>query len=208
MATTPIYGFETPDDTDLVKDGALAIRTALDDVDTTLGTALNSNDYAGLVLVKKQTIGSAVSSVTVTGAFSATYENYKIIVTGGVASAAGNIRLKIGSATTAYYTQRIRLTTSTGLATNTSFNALPYFDWAGTASTNNISMNLELLTPFLTKHTSLSTTWTTTNATTNTDMHIVTGYLGDNTSHSEFNLTHSTGTMTGGTIYVYGYGAS
>jgi hypothetical protein len=40
-----------------------------------------------LTLIKTQTIGTAVSSVTVTGAFSTTYDNYKIIVSGGVASA-------------------------------------------------------------------------------------------------------------------------
>lgn len=34
MATTTNFGWETPDDTDLVKDGAAAIRTALSGVDT------------------------------------------------------------------------------------------------------------------------------------------------------------------------------
>jgi len=40
MATTTNNGWETPDDTDLVKDGALAIRTALNGVDTSVGTGL------------------------------------------------------------------------------------------------------------------------------------------------------------------------
>ena len=40
MATTTNNGWETPDDTDLVKDGALAIRTALNGVDTSTGTGL------------------------------------------------------------------------------------------------------------------------------------------------------------------------
>ena len=34
MATTTNFGWETPDDTDLVKDGAAAIRTSLNGVDT------------------------------------------------------------------------------------------------------------------------------------------------------------------------------
>lgn len=38
MATTPTYGWETPDDTDLVKDGATAIRTLGNAIDTTMGT--------------------------------------------------------------------------------------------------------------------------------------------------------------------------
>ena len=36
MATTTNFGWETPDDTDLVKDGALAIRTLGSAIDTSL----------------------------------------------------------------------------------------------------------------------------------------------------------------------------
>jgi len=35
MATTTNYGWDTPDDTDLVKDGAAAIRTLGSSIDTT-----------------------------------------------------------------------------------------------------------------------------------------------------------------------------
>ena len=38
MATSPIFGWEEPDDTDLVKDGASAIRTLGNAIDTTMGT--------------------------------------------------------------------------------------------------------------------------------------------------------------------------
>ena len=34
MATTSAFGWETPDDTDLVKDGAAAIRTLGSSIDT------------------------------------------------------------------------------------------------------------------------------------------------------------------------------
>lgn len=40
MATTTNNGWETPDDTDLVKDGALAMRTLGDAIDTSVGTGL------------------------------------------------------------------------------------------------------------------------------------------------------------------------
>jgi hypothetical protein len=40
MATTTNYGWDTPDDTDLVKDGALAIRTLGSSIDTTVFTGL------------------------------------------------------------------------------------------------------------------------------------------------------------------------
>jgi len=52
-------------------------------------TTWSAPSIAGLTLVKSQTIGSAVSSVEVTGAFSATYDNYKVIVIGGVGSVFG-----------------------------------------------------------------------------------------------------------------------
>ena len=40
MATTTNNGWETPDDTDLVKDGALAMRTLGNAIDTSTGTGL------------------------------------------------------------------------------------------------------------------------------------------------------------------------
>jgi hypothetical protein len=36
MALSPNYGWEEPDDSDLVKDGALAMRTLGDDIDSTV----------------------------------------------------------------------------------------------------------------------------------------------------------------------------
>lgn len=39
MATTTNYGWETPDDTDLVKDGALAMRTLGNAIDARFGNA-------------------------------------------------------------------------------------------------------------------------------------------------------------------------
>jgi hypothetical protein len=39
MATTPTYGWETPDDTDYVNQGALAMRTLGNSIDSTLSTA-------------------------------------------------------------------------------------------------------------------------------------------------------------------------
>ena len=98
---TTNYLFDYPTSTDYVKDGATAIQTLATDVDTTLFTALGGA-YPGLRLVKKQTIGSGVSSVNVTSAFSATYENYKIIVNGGVGSATTAVAFKLGASTTTY----------------------------------------------------------------------------------------------------------
>ena len=49
------------------------------------GDVLNASDMngVGLWLVKTQVIGTAVSSVTVTSAFTTDYDQYMITVTGG-----------------------------------------------------------------------------------------------------------------------------
>lgn len=85
MATTPNYGWTTPDDSQAFKLGANAIRTLGSSVDSTLGTALGGT-YAGLRFIKKQAVGSGVANVSVTGAFSSTFEDYKILYIGGKVS--------------------------------------------------------------------------------------------------------------------------
>lgn len=54
MATTTNYGWETPDDTDLVKDGAAAIRTLGSSVDTTLKN-LNPETTLGDIAYRSST---------------------------------------------------------------------------------------------------------------------------------------------------------
>jgi len=50
MATSPLFGWEEPDDTDLVKDGAAAIRTLGNAIDTSMGDLLGGT--TGQVLSK------------------------------------------------------------------------------------------------------------------------------------------------------------
>jgi hypothetical protein len=72
MATTTNYGWDTPDDTDLVKDGAAAIRTLGNSVDTTT-KALNPETTLGDIAYRSATsntntrlaIGSAGQVLTV-----------------------------------------------------------------------------------------------------------------------------------------------
>ena len=79
MASTTNYGWTTPDDTALVKDGAAAIRTLGSSIDTSLNTALGTKK-AGLVLLNTTSF-SGVSSVSLAVAsFSASYRSYKLII--------------------------------------------------------------------------------------------------------------------------------
>jgi hypothetical protein len=74
MATTTNYGWETPDDTDLVKDGASAIRTLGSSVDTTT-KALNPSTTLGDIEYRSATantntrlpIGTTGQVLTVAG---------------------------------------------------------------------------------------------------------------------------------------------
>jgi hypothetical protein len=201
--TTTNYGWTYPTSTDLVKDGATAIQTATQGVDTTLWTALGGA-YPGLRLVKKQVIGSGVSSVNVTSAFSATYEAYKIVVTGGVASTSPNLGLKLGASATGYYEVLRYNTFSTGAAqTPAGTNNGSSWAFVGNASTDAIAFDVNLRNPFLAKWTYFDSYYIATGTTGNdSGVHQVA------TSYTDFTITPSAGTLTGGTIYVYGYGIS
>jgi len=77
MATTSNYGWTTPDDSSLVKDGASAIRTLGSAIDTSLNTALGTKK-AGLVLLNTTSF-SGVASQSVNNVFTTTYDNYYIV---------------------------------------------------------------------------------------------------------------------------------
>lgn len=157
---------------------------------------------SGLQLVKKQTIGSGVSSVSVTNAFNATYPNYKIIVTDGVGNTSGtNMQLILTGSTTGYYLGLQYITYLTNVSAGAVANNLSSFPFIGDANTNNITMNLDLMNPFQAQHTRITGTYVT-----NVNSGNFNGYHAVASSYSGFTFSPSSGTLTGGTIYVYGYG--
>jgi hypothetical protein len=78
MATTTNYGWDTPDDTDLVKDGALAIRDLGQDVDTSL-FGITGGGNLGLVHINSTSI-SAATQVSVNNVFTSAYQNYLVLI--------------------------------------------------------------------------------------------------------------------------------
>ncbi len=61
MATTTTnYGFDIPQSTDLVKDGATAIATLGQDIDTAMNTALGTKK-AGMVLLNTTLLDSYIA---------------------------------------------------------------------------------------------------------------------------------------------------
>jgi len=81
MATTTTnYGFDIPQSTDLVKDGATAIATLGQDIDTAMFTALGTNK-AGMVLLNTTSFSAVASASLATDTFTSTYKNYRILLT-------------------------------------------------------------------------------------------------------------------------------
>ena len=175
--------------------------------DTNLTTSYTGSAWvtetSGLVSIKTQTIGSAVASVNVTGAFSSTYDNYLIVVSGGSASANQNMTLKLGSTTTGYYAGG----TFAGYAAAT-FGQLQQsngasFPFAGFSTTAGNVAYIIVQSPNQAK----ATTYITQNANNNSGTggsYFVGGYLDNTTQYTDFTLAVA-GTMTGGVINVYGY---
>ena len=157
----------------------------------------------GLTLVKSQTIGSGVSSVNVTSAFSATYDNYKIIVSGGVGSADAGLNLKLGATTTGYYQFNIVGQYTSGTVTGGNGSNSANFPLAAIATTASISGEFDLQNPNAAKNTHYNSSCAQSNTAGNT--FIVSGYLANTTQYTDFTLTPASGTLTGGTIRVYGY---
>ena len=164
-------------------------------------TSADTNTYlanSGLVYVKEQVIGSAVASVTVTNAFSSTYDNYKIIVSGGAGSTAQAIALKLGASATGYYQALQYVTYATGVGTNGGVNNGASWTYVGESSANMQTVDMDILSPFNAVYTRMGGFYLGTVAGT------VSGYHGVAASYTDFTLTVA-GTMTGGTITVFGY---
>lgn len=153
---------------------------------------------SGLTLAKTQTIGSAVSSVTVSDAFSSTYDAYKVVITGGAADAGREIVLTLGSTTSGYKWTILVNTYNNTLTTvgSSSDSSISVFR----ATTSGINIEFDVLSPNLAKNTAV-----TGMTVDNGQWNFVNGIATNTTQYTAFTLTTNSGTLTGGTIRVYGY---
>lgn len=168
------------------------------------GDVLNASDMnaVGLWLVKTQAVGSGVTSVTVTGAFSADYDNYRILYSGGVGSTLITLNLKLGASTTGYYgiTNYAAYATATTPASAGDNNAAQW-NSIGYASTGFTQISCDLLAPNLARWTTLANaSWAAGTVAGSTN-----GTHQVSTAYTDFTIGVNTGTLTGGTIRVYGY---
>ena len=172
-------------------------------------TASDTNTYlanSGLVYITSATVGSAVSTVTVSNVFSATYDNYLVHWVGGTSSASGIVQIQLSGATTAnqYYSALIDVNIGTGAVGGQGRNGtVAYADYCGYSTATSSVVRTEIHYPYLAKPTHFFSSLI------NPSGNIFPGtgwcYHTQSTSYTGFVMQVAGATMTGGTIRVYGY---
>ena len=206
MPNTANYSFPTPADTDLVKNGADAIRDLGDAVDTAMNTALGTKK-SGLVLLNTTSF-SGVSSQSISDVFSSTYANYKIVLSNLKQNPYQTISMRLrvsgsDNSTSNYYHRAIRATATTF----DTISANAQSSWDIRATSPNVGMGMaiyDITNPNLTANTIMygNITYTDDDVTA---MRVFNGgfYFNDTTSFTGFTLIGS-GNITG-RVSVYGY---
>jgi hypothetical protein len=197
MPNTANYSFPTPADTDLVKNGADAIRDLGDAVDTAMNTALGTKK-SGMVLLSSVAF-SAVASQSFNDVFSATYDNYRIVLVNTAGSGDITFRLRVsGTDTTTNYQSGTVSIQLSGTVSLTGFNS-------GTFGTTSIFLgnaqprvSFDVLNPFAAVETR-----TTGGNVGGGDCSFLAGRQTGATSFTGFTIL--AGTNMTGKVSVYGY---
>ena len=153
----------------------------------------------GLEFITSSTVGTAVSSVTVSSCFSATYDNYKIIMSGGTGTANTNISFAFNGSPAGWDGNIIYANYAGGAVSSIGYSNLTNVTYAGGTKNSYALLSAEVSTPFLAQPSGFSAPYTVTDAGSSIARHSA------STSYTGFILTPSSGTLTGGTITVYGY---
>lgn len=168
-----------------------------------VGEVLTANDMnaVGLWLIKTQTIGSAVSSQAVTSAFSSTYDHYLVTVSGGTGNTNIELRIQLGATITNYKYQLIYgAFSNTALAEgSTTATNVPY---CGYGTSSGLAMHAVVLNPNRATRTTIQAPYVQPAGGFGGQ---VTGIMDNTTQYTDFTVVVAGGTMTGGTIRVYGY---
>jgi len=147
------------------------------------------------------TIGSAVSSVTVANAFSATYDSYKIIINGGASSAQVGMYMQIGGHAGSYYGFYTYGTYGAATVYGANTNNGSSAQYIGGCDIGMLHLDATVTNPFLAVTTGISGgmgIWGNNRGSSAYDHEV-------STSFSSFVIGPLSGTITGGTLRVYGY---
>lgn len=163
-------------------------------------TAAQMNSV-GMWLVSKTTIGNAVATVTTGTVFSTDYDNYRVIIRGVKTSAGTELLMNFGATVTGYYGS-MYYDNYTGVFTGTlrrNNGANMYVGFAETTLGEQVT-SLDIANPFLASSTSINGGYYG-----NQYSGFFAGTQATSTSFTTLTVRPTAGTMTGGTITVYGY---
>lgn len=171
------------------------------------GDVLPASDLnaIGLWLVKSQTIGNGVTSVIVSDCFNSDFENYKIVISGGTQSAANGLltmQLRTGGTTSAtlYFNTFIYSPYTGGVLTANTNGGTGWAYVASALGNSGWTCSIDVLQPRVPAYTTIL------GSNARGDLGgTVQGYHGVFTAYESAVFTVGAGTMTGGTIQVYGY---
>jgi hypothetical protein len=170
-----------------------------------LATSSDVNTYlanAGLVYVKEQTVGTGVTSVGVTSAFSADYDNYRVVYSSGVAGSAASMTFALTGSATGYYAAVDGCSYTGGTSSINEANA-GSFSFAGIGTPEGNSLDVTLYNPFIAYRTGMQISGRVDIRGAGS-AYCGGGFHNVASSFSGFTITCSTG-LTGGIIYVYGF---
>ena len=202
MATTTNYGWDTPDDTDLVKDGALAMRDLGQDVDTSL-FGITGGKNVGYQYISSASFTSA-STVNVDNVFTSAYKSYVLYIY-ATGSASAGIRLQYLKATVpraANYYGGLLYSAFTGGSGQVPMSNVAQAT-LGTIGTSGSYTRVDIGDPMLTVGANNSTYLLFQNMYAAGGEHTVGGVSVASDTYDGFRLTTSTGTMTG-SVRIYG----
>jgi hypothetical protein len=111
--------------------------------------------------------------------------------------------MQLGATATGYYSFQIY--GGYGAATVTGANQSNTTNWGAMAAgtVDSISADIELYSPNLAKNTHMAAGYSQSAA--GGSVNWIKGYVANTTQYTDFTLTATAGTFTGGTIRVYGY---
>ena len=176
-------------------------------------TSADTNTYlanSGLVYVKGQVVGTTVASQVITSCFNGTYDAYRIVISNVTMSSTvytNNVYAKMHDGTNPastnynYGIARVDMAVGSVSAYNAALGTAGVI--IGVGSGDKFGTTFDVVNPYIASHTIFDNLSVSSPST---------GYSGSgagmhqvSTAYSSLQIIPASGTMTGGTIIVYGY---
>lgn len=178
------------------------------------GSGLDADTVDGLQaanigqrLVMEVGVGNGVTYVQVNNAFSSAYSHYRVLMDDVTSSGDWQVSLRLGTGVTGpYYVSLIYNNYATNqILSVTTSNNRSQINWIGgnkrAVNGSRIVVDFMIYYPYKNEYTFVTSNAYGTNATTGTTQ----GVLANTTSYTNFQIIADGGTMSGGSVKVYGY---